>query len=158
MLKKAIIITLCLLLVVLSLGCFGGNSPPTLKESLTSLDTAIVNYESVKSMYYSGNLTVAKEQFIAIAATFKSCQSELDAASKRDLTTLEKRDAANLAGAAGQFAYAAQYMRDACTESMKKGDNNAYLFKVTADEYEIIARSNYETNKEELERAWSSGK
>ena len=47
-------------------------------------------------------------------------------------------------------------MRDACTEALKKGENNAYLMKVTADEYALTARLNYNENRKELLMCWSS--
>ncbi len=47
-------------------------------------------------------------------------------------------------------------MRDSCTEALKKGENNAYLMKVTADEYDLTARLNYNENRKELELFWNS--
>jgi hypothetical protein len=75
---------------------------------------------------------------------------------KTDISALEKRDAGNLAGCSKQFAYAAAYMRDACTEEMKPGSENAYLMKISADECELVARTVYNANREELLLAWSS--
>jgi hypothetical protein len=156
MLKKTFIIALSLLLVVLSSGCFGGSPPPTLKESLTDLDAAVIKYNNIMGLYTVGNYTAAKEAYIAVAATFRDCESSLETAANGNVTTLEKRDANNLAGCCRQFAAAAQYMRDACTESLKPGENNAYLMKVSADECALTARLNYEANKRELEMCWSS--
>ncbi len=154
--KKAAIIAFSLLLVVLCSGCFGGSPPPTLKESVASLDAAIVKYDSIRGLYTSGNYSAAKQEYIAVAATFHDCQSQLKTAADGNVTSIEKRIAGNLAGCAGQFAYAAQYMRDSCTEALKPGDNNAYLMKVSADEYELTARNTYEANRQDLNRVWSS--
>jgi hypothetical protein len=156
MLKKTLIIALCLLIVVLTSGCFGGSPPPTLKESLTKLDAAVLNYNGIVGLYTAGNYSAAKEAYIAAAAAFRDCESTLAAAANGNVTTLEKRDANNPAGCCRQFATAAKYMRDACTESLKPGRNNAYLMKVSADECALTARLNYETNERELEMCWSS--
>ena len=156
MLKKTFIITLSLLLVLLSSGCFGGSPPPTLKECLTNLDAAVIKYDGIMGSYSVGNFTAAKQEYIDMAATFRDLESAFRAASNGDLSTIEKRDAGNLAGSCKQFAYACQYMRDSCTESLKKGENNAYLMKVTADEYLLTARLNYDENRKELLMCWSS--
>jgi hypothetical protein len=156
MLKKTFIIALSLLLVVLACGCFGGNPPPTLKESMTNLDAAVIKYDNIMGSYTVGNYTAAKEEYIAMAATFWDLESSFNTAANGNLSTIEKRDAGNLAGACKQFAYASQYMRDACTESLKKGENNDYLMKVTADEYALTARLNYNENRNELLMCWSS--
>lgn len=156
MLKKTFIIALSLLMVVLLSGCFGGNPPPTLKETLTNLDAAVMKYDSIMGQYTVGNYTAAKEEYIDMAATFRGLESAFKTASNGDLSTIEKKDAGNLAGSCKQFAYACQYMRDSCTEAMKKGENNAYLMKVRADEYALTARLNYNENKNELQLFWNS--
>jgi hypothetical protein len=154
MLKKTVIITLILLLVVLSSGCFG--SPPTLRESVAKLDAAVLKYDSIRGLYVSGNYTEAKQEYIAMAQTFTDCQSELKTIQNGNLTALEKKIVFALAGCSGQFAYASRYMRDACTEGLKKGENNQYLMKVSADEVELTARTVYQANRKELDRLWSS--
>ena len=98
MLKKTFIITLSLLLVVLSSGCFGGSPPPTLKECLTNLDAAVIKYDGIMGSYSVGNYTAAKQEYIDMAATFRDLESAFRAASNGDLSTIEKRDAGNLAG------------------------------------------------------------
>jgi hypothetical protein len=74
------------------------------------------------------------------------------------VTTLEKKILVGLAGCSGQFALASRYMRDACTEALKKGDNNEYLMKISADEVELTARDIYQTNRKDPDRLWASQK
>lgn len=155
MIKKAFIIALSLLLVVLSSGCSGGSTAPTLRESVASLDAAVVKYDSIMGLYSSGNYTGAREEYIAIAETFHDCQSALETAARGDATPLEKKIAGNLAGCSGQFAYASQYMRDACTEALKHSENE-YLVKITADEYALTARNTYEANRRDLSLHWKN--
>ena len=155
MIKKAFVIALSVLLVVLSSGCSGG-SPPSLKESVSNLDAAVLKYNGIMGLYTSGNYSAAREEYIAAAARFRDCESSLKAAANGNVTSLQKKDAGNLAAICEQFAYAAQYMRDACTEALKPGPNNAYLMKVTADEYALMANDNYQEIKKELDRSWSS--
>jgi hypothetical protein len=155
MLKKTVIITLILLPILLSSGCFGGSSP-TLKENVASLDAAVVKYDTIRGLYTSGNYTEAKQEYIAMATTFTDCQSALEKLENGNLTALEKKIVVGLAGCSKQFAIASRYMRDACTEALKKGESNQYLMKISADEVEITARSNYQTNRQDLDRLWSS--
>jgi hypothetical protein len=155
MFKKTVIIALILLPVVLSSGCFGGNSP-TLKENVASLDAAVVKYDTIRGLYTSGNYTEAKQEYIAMATTFADCQSALEKLENGNLTALEKKIVVGLAGCSGQFAIASRYMRDACTEGLKKGENNQYLMEISAEEVEITARSNYQTNRQDLNRLWAS--
>jgi hypothetical protein len=155
MLKKTVIITLILLPILLSSGCFGGSSP-TLKEDVASLDAAVAKYDSIRGLYTSGNYTEAKQAYIAMADTFTDCQSALEKQQNGNLTALEKKIVTGLAGCSKQFAFASRYMRDACTEALKKGENNQYLMKISADEVELTARSNYRTNRQDLDRLWSS--
>jgi hypothetical protein len=155
MLKKTVITALILLSFVLSSGCFGGSSP-TLRESVLSLDDAIMKYDAIRGLYTSGNYTEARQEYIAMAATFTDCQSALEKHQNGNLTTLEKKIVVSLAGASKQFAYASRYMRDACTEALKKGDNNQYLMKISADELELTARTVYQANRKDLDRLWSS--
>jgi hypothetical protein len=129
--------------------------PPTLKENVAKLDAAVAKYDSIMGVYSSGNYTGARQEYIAVAGTFHDCQSALETASNGNLTALEKRIAGNLAGCSKQFAYAAQYMRDACTEALNQGENE-YLFKSTAEEYELTAHNTYEANRQELNRLWNS--
>ncbi len=154
MLKKATIIALIMLPVVLASGCLGGSPPPTLKECVASLDDAVVQYDTIMGLYSSGNYTGAREQYIANAATFRQCKADLETAAKGNVTSAEKRIADKLAVSAGQFAYAAQYMRDSCTEAVKTGDNNAYLFKAQAEEYALAARNTYSACKQDLGYMW----
>jgi hypothetical protein len=150
MFKKTLISTFIVLLVVLSSGC-SGDTPPTLRESAASLDAAIIKYDNIMGLYSSGNYTAAREEYIAVAATFRNCQSTLETVSKGNLTALERKIAGNLAGCSKQFAYASQYMRDACTEALKPGENNEYLMKVSAEEYALTARITYEANRRDLD-------
>jgi hypothetical protein len=154
--KKAVPVLLIVLLIVSSSGCFGGSALPTLKEELSSLDAALTKYEHAKDIYNDGDYQNAKQAFIDAVETFKACNSAFDGIAKTDISALEKRDAGNLAGCSKQFAYAAAYMRDACTEEMKPGSENAYLMKISADECELVARTVYNANREELLLAWSS--
>jgi hypothetical protein len=155
MLKKTVIITLTLLLVVLSSGCFGGSSR-TLREDVARLDAAVVKYDTIRGMYNSGNYTEARQEYIAMAATFTDCQSALTKQQNGNVTALEKKILVSLAGCSGQFAYASRYMRDACTEALKKGENNEYLMKISADELELTARTIYQTNRKDLDQLWAS--
>jgi hypothetical protein len=154
--KKAVPAILIVLLIALSSGCLGGSALPTLKEELSILDAAIANYNHAKDLYNDGDYQNAKQAFIEAVDRFKACNSAFDGISKTDISALEKRDAGNLAGCSKQFAYAAAYMRDACTEEMKPGSDDAYLMKVSADECELTARTVYDANREELLLAWSS--
>jgi hypothetical protein len=156
MLKKTVFIALIVLPALLSAGCSGGGTPLTLRESVANLDAAMVKYDGIMGLYSSGNYTAARQEYIAIAATFRDCQSALETASRGELTPLEKKIAGNLAGCAKQFAYASQYMRDSCTEALKPGENNAYLMKATADEYDLTARNTYEANRRDLNLFWKS--
>jgi hypothetical protein len=156
MFKKTVIIALSVLLVVLSSGCAGGGTPPTLRESVANLDAALAKYDGIMGLYSGGNYEAARQEYIAVAATFHDCQSALETASKDNLSAIEKRNAGNLAGCCKQFAYGAQYMRDACTEALKPGENNAYLMEASAEEYVLTARNSYQTNREELDMYWNS--
>lgn len=154
--KRAVPVLLIVLLIASSSGCFGGGTPPTLKEELSSLDTALAKYNDAKNLYNQGNYQDAKQAFIASIDLFKACKSAFDSIAKSDISALEKRDAGNLAGCSGQYAYAAAYMRDACTEELKPAPNNGYLMKVSADEYEQTARITCDAAREDLQRFWSS--
>ncbi len=154
--KKAVSVLLIVLLIASSSGCFGSVALPTLKDELSTLDAAVVKYDHAKDLYNSGDYQNAKQAFIESVEELKACNSAFDGIAKTDISALEKRDAANLAGRSKQFAYAAAYMRDACTEELKPGSENGYLMKVSADECELVAKTVYDANREELLLAWSS--
>jgi len=154
--KKAMPVLLIVLLIAASSGCFGGSPPSTLKEELSSLDTALAKYNDAKNLYNQGNYQDAKQAFIASVDLFKARQSAFERIAKSDISALEKRDAGNLAGCSGQFAIAAAYMRDGCTEELKPAPNNGYLMKVSADECELTARLTCDAAREDLQRFWSS--
>lgn len=154
--KRAVPVLLIVFLILSTSGCFGGGTPPTLKEEVSILDTALAEYSDAKNIYRQGDYQNAKQAFIASADRFKACQSTFDSIAKSDISTLEKRAAVNLAGGSGQYAHAAAYMRDACTEELKGPPNNAYLMKVSADEFEQTAKNNCDEAREDLQRFWSS--
>lgn len=153
--KMAGLAVLVMLLIVPASGCFGGDVP-TLEEEMANMETALANYNSAKNLYNKGDFQDAKQAFIASVEEFKARQSSFDRIAKSDVSALEKKEAGNLAGSSMQYAHAAAYMRDACTEELKPGSNNAYLMKVSADEFEMTAKLNYETARGELQEFWSS--
>jgi hypothetical protein len=153
---RAAVILLIVMLVASASGCFGGEKP-TLKEEVAKLDAALVKYNDAKKLYNQGQYQNAKDEFIDCVNQFKACESTFGEISKGDVTALEKRDAGNLASSSLQYAYAAAYMRDSCTEALKKTDK-VYLMKVSAEECEQSAKMNYASSMEELQRFWNSQK
>lgn len=153
--KNLIFVLIIVVLIAASSGCLGGGALPTLKEELTNLDAALADYDHAKGLYTQGDYQNAKQAFIESVDAFKACNKNFDGIAKTDISTLEKRDASNLAGCSLQFAYAAAYMRDACAEATKSGADVDFMV-ASADECELIGRNVYQINRDELQLAWSS--
>lgn len=149
--KKAAIVAISILMVLSVCGCLGGGStPPTPREEASALNNATALYYHAEGQYSSQNYSGARQEFVDAAAQFHDCQSQFTAIAGGNVTALEKQIATNLAGASGQYASAAQYMRDACSEATKPGNNNALLYKSYADDYETSARDAVQANEQNL--------
>ncbi|HMK46197.1 MAG TPA: hypothetical protein VK436_06185 [Methanocella sp.] len=155
--------TLCLLfatvLVTAASGCFGiGTAPPNFKDQETKFDSTVQLYNHAKDLYRNGNYTPAKAEFIDALNQFKDNKAAYETISKQNISSKEKKIASDMSSNAEQYAYAAAFMRDAADSGARGDHDNAYAIELNADEFDLVARNNYQDNKQAMEEYWNSQK
>ena len=159
MLRRCLTLIVLVSILVATLGCIGGGTPPTLKDQAPKFDAAVQKYDHAKDLYRSDNFTQAKAEFIDALNQFKDNQAAYDTIAKQNnISGLEKKIATDMANDAGQYEYAAAFMRDAAAAAASGNKDNAYAIELNADEFDLVANNNYEANKKTMQEYWSSQK
>jgi len=148
-----------IVLLVTTAGCLGiGASPPNFKDQATKFDATVQLYNHAKDLYRDGNYTSAKAEFIDAVNQFKDNKAAYDTISKQNISSIEKKIASDMSTDAEQYAYAAAFMRDAADAGARGDHASAYAIELNADEFDLVARNNYQDNKQAMEDYWNSQK
>lgn len=155
--KRGMSLTVLLVLIVSTAGCFGG-TPPDFRNQSEKYDAAVKQYNNAKTLYYQGNYSVAKAEFSAVIKLFQDNKSAFETISKGNVTGKEKYLSEKLVNNADQYSYAAAFYRDVADAAARGDKDQAYAIELNAEEFDQAARLTYENIKSELQAYLNSKK